>query len=120
MEHGFYDDIDMTIHHFQLLCRVVTGIERDKTEELSECFDETTNKKIEDMRGIQRPDAKNVYLTEKAITESVQDKDLIVNWYDWNMYSWNEVISNVYIIPLMLIVQNDVYFVSLNYFYKPI
>ena len=48
------------------------------------------------MRGIQRPDAKNVDLTEKAVTESVEDKDLIVNWYDWNMYSWNEVISKSY------------------------
>ena len=34
------------------------------------------------MRSIQRPDAKNVDLTHKAVTESVEDKDLIVNWYD--------------------------------------
>ena len=84
----------MSVDHFQLLCRVVTGIECDKTEELSECFDDTKTRKISDMRNIQRPEAKNQDLSGKAVIGKVEDNDLIVNWYDWNMYNWDEVINN--------------------------
>ena len=72
---------------------------------------------MKNMKNIQRPDTKSIDLTHKAVTESVEDKDLIVNWYDWNMYSWNEVICNFYISTYVNCPKWGL-FVSLNYFYK--
>lgn len=87
----------MNVTHYQLLCRVITGIEFDKSTAVKDFLsqeyanDKDKNLKRENIREIQKPEYKNANLQNKALSGSVKSEDWVVDWYDCNMYDWNEV-----------------------------
>ena len=61
------------------------------------CFHEDKSapereKKFKEMKEIQKPDLKeNKIIVGKAMKEDITDQDLVVDWYDSNMYDGSEV-----------------------------
>ena len=104
-EHGFYekDSLGDLSEYVQLLCRVVTGFEKDKTKDIVEYIrgiedsddskkQDEYKKKFQEMRSTQLPDhIPNNEIDNLAKKEIVKDEHLVVNWFDSNMYDWAKV-----------------------------